>query len=296
MKITLRQIEVFLVLAQHLHFGKAAEELHVSQATVSDELKRLEIALGLTLITRSTRRAELTAAGHALCEKSREVVQAVNALHDHARLFRDENLSKLRIVASPSVVNGLLPEIIRQTEAQYPDVAIEEIAVESGEVIEQLVSRKADIGMGRLLTAPLGYRCEELYQEEYVAVISRNHPLATQQELALPDLSDVPLLLWPREHAPEYYDALIAMCEQRELSPMVLVSPPRIVGTRSYLLSDGRAFSLVPTSATDFLPGDVVALRVSPPATLGLDIVYRERDPRPNIAHIVELITRAARK
>ncbi|GAB6856423.1 LysR family transcriptional regulator [Microbacterium xylanilyticum] len=294
MAITLRQVEIFLALASELHFGRAAETLHIAQATASQELKRLEVALGLRLFTRSTRTASLTPAGEALIEVARTLVESAEHFTDTARLFHTERLQRVRVVASPSVMNALLPAVIRRAEHESVDTSIEEIASDSGAVVAEVARRGADIGIGRFLTPPPRFTKEVLAEEEFLTVLSAAHPLAGSESIDLADLGDLPLLLWSREQAPGYYDALLALCNDRGLSPMVLVSPPRIVGSRSYLLGEGRAFSLVPRSAISSLPVEVVAIPLDPPGKLPLEMIYRASDPRESLHDTIRLIRATA--
>ncbi|ERK70262.1 LysR family transcriptional regulator [Leifsonia aquatica] len=294
MAVTLRQVEIFLALATELHFGRAADRLHIAQATASQELKRLEVALGLRLFTRSTRTASLTPAGEALVEEARALLDSADRFTDRARLFQTEHLQRVRVVASPSVINTLLPAVIRRAEQETPDTSIEEIAADSGAVVAEVLRQTADIGIGRFLTPPPRFATEVLLQEEFLAVVSAAHPLAGSASIDPADLGDLPLLLWSREQAPAYYDALLALCHDRGLSPMILVSPPRIVGSRSYLLGEGRAFSLVPRSAVPSLPSEVVAVPLDPPGALPLEMIYRDRDPRESLHETVELIRSTA--
>jgi DNA-binding transcriptional LysR family regulator len=294
MAVTLRQVEIFLALATELHFGRAADRLHIAQATASQELKRLEVALGLRLFTRSTRTASLTPAGEALVEEARALLDSADRFTDRARLFQTEHLQRVRVVASPSVINTLLPAVIRRAEQETPDTSIEEIAADSGAVVAEVLRQTADIGIGRFLIPPPRFATEVLLQEEFLAVVSAAHPLAGSASIDPADLGDLPLLLWSREQAPAYYDALLALCHDRGLSPMILVSPPRIVGSRSYLLGEGRAFSLVPRSAVPSLPAEVVAVPLDPPGALPLEMIYRDRDPRESLHETVELIRSTA--
>ncbi|MFJ3490567.1 LysR family transcriptional regulator [Leifsonia aquatica] len=294
MAVTLRQVEIFLALATELHFGRAADRLHIAQATASQELKRLEVALGLRLFTRSTRTASLTPAGEALVEEARALLDSADRFTDRARLFQTEHLQRVRVVASPSVINTLLPAVIRRAEQETPDTSIEEIAADSGAVVAEVLRQTADIGIGRFLTPPPRFATEVLLQEEFLAVVSAANPLAGSASIDPAQLGDLPLLLWSREQAPAYYDALLALCHDRGLSPMILVSPPRIVGSRSYLLGEGRAFSLVPRSAVPSLPAEVVAVPLDPPGALPLEMIYRDRDPRESLHETVELIRSTA--
>jgi len=292
--MSLRQVEIFVALAETLHFGRAADRLHIAQATASQELKRLEVQLGLRLLTRSTRAANLTPAGEALLGDAQALLDASHRLSERARLFQAEYLHRVRLVASPSVVNKLLPAVIRRADAELPDTTIEEISADTGTVIAEMSRQGGDIAIGRFLAPPPRFVRETLATEECVAILSADHPLAGQESIDLSELTDLPLLLWSREQAPDYYDALLGICHDRGLNPMILVSPPRIVGTRSYLLSEMRAFSIVPRSTAYSLPPEVRAIPVTPRAELPLHLVFREADPRDSVRATLTLIREAA--
>lgn len=296
MNFTLRQVEVFVALAETLHFGRAADSLMVAQATASQELKRLEIALGLRLFDRTTRTATLTPAGEAMLQDARALLETAQQFSTRSLLFREEYLHRARIVASPSVINELIPAVIKRAEQSGSNIAIEEIAADSGAVMDEMLHRNADIGIGRFLTLPPRFVKETIAQEEFYAVIAAAHPLASTDTVDLANAGELPLLLWSREQAPEYYDALLQACTDRGLHPMVLLSPPRIVGSRSYLLREGKAFALVPRSATDALPSEVRALPLTEPVHLPLEMAFRAQDPREVIAQTLALLRATARE
>ncbi|PPG04429.1 MULTISPECIES: LysR family transcriptional regulator [unclassified Rathayibacter] len=295
MSVTLRQVEIFIGVAQALHFGRAAEAMNISQATVSQEVRRLEVELGLSLFRRSTRSVVLTPAGVAVLEEGRALLEAAASLTDRAKLFRDEYVNRLRVVASPSVVNRLLPQSISRAESALPDLRIEEVAAESGEVAAKVLARGADLGIGRFLTVPPGYQKEKLTDEAFVVALSVDHPLAQSASVQLADLGSLPLLLWGRDQAPEYYDALLELCHIEDFSPLVLVSPPRIVGSRLYLIAEGRAFSLVPESIVPFLPAGVRGIPLARPASLPLEVLYRINDPRDGMTSFLDILRSVAR-
>ncbi|GLW99031.1 hypothetical protein Misp02_31180 [Microtetraspora sp. NBRC 16547] len=199
-------------------------------------------------------------------------------------------MNTARLVASPSVVNRLLPAVLSQAEIDLPTLKIDDMAVETGAVSSALAAELADIGLGRFLDDMPGFRKETIADEPVFVAISREHPAARLPGVALRDLADVPLLLWPREQHPKYYDFVLAMCADRGLEPHVLVSPPRIVGSRLYLLSQGRAFSLVPGSTTGHLSENVVAVPLQERATLPLEMQWRSDDRRPQLLALRELI------
>lgn len=295
MNMTLRQIEIFLAVAAEMHFARAAESIHISQPTVSQEIKRLERALQVKLFDRTTRAAHLTTAGEALLGEARSLMSAAALLADKALLFSPEHVRKLRVVASPSIVNRLLPDVISQAEREFPELGIEDIPVDTGVVATRLAAEGGDIGLGRFLSTPPGFQKETLARESVMVTLSSTHPLADADSIDLKDLGDLPLLLWTREQNPPYYDALLEICTDRGLSPLILVSPPLIVGARSYLIAEGRAFSLVPQSAATHLSTKLRAIPLKKPATLPLEMLSLKHDPRVIVPRFLDIVrSRAA--
>jgi len=295
MGITLRQVEIFVAVAEHLHFGRAAEALHISQPTVSQEISRLEKALDLPLFDRSRRSASLTPAGKVMADEGRALLAQAAGLVGRVKLYEESRMRLARIVASPSVVNQLLPSVISRAETALPQVQIEESAVDTGQVSSTLDQQHADIGLGRFLDDLEGFTREMIAAEQVFVAISRHHPLAKGPRIELEELHDLPMLLWPREQNPAYYDFLLRLCNERGLSPMVLVSPPRIVGSRRYLLSEARAFSLVPASMVGHMSEDLSTVPLSVPATLALEMQWRTDDTRPQLKMLRKIIREEAK-
>lgn len=294
MSVTLRQVQIFLAVAREMHFARAAEVLHLSQPTVSQEVRRLERALGVPLFDRTTRSASLTVAGAELLTDCQRLVDSADRLVQKAARLTPERANTLRVVASPSIVNRLLPEVVGESERRLPMLRVEDVLVDTGGVGAALEARGGDIGLGRFLPTLNGYKKETLVYEPVMATLSARHPLAGAEAISLADLGDLPLLLWPREQNREYYDELISVCRERELAPLILVSPPLIVGSRSYLIAEGRAFSLVPRSATNHLSPDLKAVSLVAPASLPLEMLYPAGDPRDYVPPFLEIVREKA--
>jgi DNA-binding transcriptional LysR family regulator len=294
MNITVRQAEFFTAVAETAHFGRAAEGLFVSQPVVSQEIRRLERNLGLALFDRSTRSVALTSAGESLLPLAKKLLEAAESLTTVAGRLAGPANATLRLAATPSAMNALVPEILRRAEETLPGVAVEELAVETGEVGAALTSGRADIGIGRYIDAPARFRSEIIRWEPVFVALSSDHPLASSSGLRLADLADVPLLLWPRERNPEYYDRLLEICAQASLEPLVLVSRPRIVGARSYLISEGRAFGLVPESTANLVLPGITTIPLAQPELLPMSAAWLADEPRPHVLAMVELVRAVA--
>lgn len=294
MQVTIKHLEAFAAVAEELHFGRAAGRLGLSQPTVSQEIGRLERIWGVVLFNRSSRTVMLTNSGKELLAASRVVLDQLSIANDLARACQRERRDTVRIVVSPSVANVLLPAVLRDVDRVMPDLQVREDLAESGQVVARVQDLKADLGVGRFLGPVPGMSRELLCDEPLYAVLGHPHPAAAGGSVRLSELQNLPLLLWPREQAPRYHDRLLEVCSQRGLTPLLLVSPTQIAGPRLYLLSELRAFALMPRSATRALPADLAALPLSEPGTLPLEMLWRSRDPRPWFGEFLGLVRQHA--
>jgi len=264
--------------------------LHVSQPVVSQEIRRLERTIGAPLFDRSTRTVTLTSVGEALLDEARDVHGAFEAFAARAKRMSTQPAGRLTIAATPSVLHELLPAVMRRAERDLANARLDEMSVETGEVAGALVTRGCDVGIGRFIDAPPGFTVESIRADPVVAALSSSHPLAGEPAIDLAVLGDLPLLLWPREQNPAYHDHLMSICAERGLHPLLLISPARIVGGRSYLIADGRAFSLIPESTAGRIIGDIVVRPLTTPAMLPLSMVWRTRDHRGAVAELLDVI------
>lgn len=290
MSLTLRQVEIFLAVADARHFGRAAQALHISQPVVSQEVRRLERAIGGPLFDRSTRTVALTELGRALLDEARDVHAASVRFSARAALLASGQRERVRIAVTPSVVNELLPAILRRVDTTGIGAVVEEVVVNTGEVASALLDGRCDIGIGRFVDAPPGFSAEEIRSEPVLVALSVTHPLAGREFIDLAELGELPLLLWPRTQHPTYYDRLLSICTDRGLEPLLLVSSPLIVGGRSYLIADGRAFAFVVRATVAKASAGVVAVPLADPAVLPLSVVWPTRHPRPAVVDLLALV------
>ena len=294
MNLTLRQLRIFTTLAHQLHFGRTAEELGLSQPVVSQELRRLEDMLPGVLFSRSTRLVQLTELGAALLPVAETIVAAADDMALVARQHQAERKT-VTVACSPSIVDRLFPLLLRSAEERAPGLTIRELPVETGGVEDAMPG--ADLGIGRFLTDRPGFLVERLGSERLLALLSTTHPAAAAASVELARLGDLPLLIWSRSQAPAYYDELLRICRERGLEPQLVTAPPRITGVRSYLIADGRTFSLIPESATLRLSPGVCARPLSVPATVPVAATWRQSaTARPELRTVLVLLRAAVRE
>jgi len=296
MRVTLRQAEFFTVVAEELHFGNAARVLFVSQSVVSQEIRRLEENLGVLLFDRSTRNVRLTDAGDRLVPIAAELCRSARRFDEIAQRLVGDRSARFKLAATPSAMDSMVPAVLREAEKTLPQLQIEDVAVETGEVGDALLNRGCDLGIGRYIDVVAGYTTEVIRAESLFVALSSAHPLAGAASIGLAELADLPVLLWPRERNPRYYDRLMEVCSRAGLEPLVLVSPPRIIGARSYLISDNRAFGLIPQSTAEHPAPGIVTIPLATRETLPLELAWLGADPRPQLHAMVELVRRVGAK
>src|SRR5689334_18608613 len=120
----LADLRSFVVLAEELHFGRAAERLHVTQPPLTRRIRRLEAELGVLLLRRTTRRVELTDAGRELLVESRRALAALDAAVESVRRTHRGETGRLLVGSVSSAVDGFLPALVREFRLRNPGIEV----------------------------------------------------------------------------------------------------------------------------------------------------------------------------
>ncbi|OAA25486.1 transcriptional regulator [Frankia sp. EI5c] len=216
----LRQLRYFATVAEELHFGRAAERLHIAQPAVSQQVSRLERELGLRLFDRSSRHVRLTSAGERLLVEVRAALAAADRVAVLAADLTAAPMNVLRVGANP----GLGPRLDRGLERlrrANPGFEVE-LELVGMPVIDQLaaVSRgELDMTLLRVTPTGEGLRVIDLWPEPVVAALPEAHPLARRAAVRLADLADLPLRLPSREQDPLFRAFALDACRSAGFEP-----------------------------------------------------------------------------
>lgn len=201
-----RELEVFLAVARHLHFGHAAEALHLSQPTVSQSIGRLERELGAPLFVRSTRRVTLTGLGEMFLREARLALEAIETAYERGRDYAAHSTSQFWIGCSVNAGSELLVRMPR-LRAACPGVSFNVKEMRTGDQIVALREGVIDAALGWMAEPTPGLSCAVLgAPNPMVAVVAASHPFAAREFLTVDDLRPVPLAVNSREHHPRLYD------------------------------------------------------------------------------------------
>jgi LysR family hydrogen peroxide-inducible transcriptional activator len=140
MKMNLRDLRYLLALADHRHFGHAAEACHVSQPTLSTQIRKLEDELGVVLVERAPRKVMLTEAGTGIAERARRVIAEVEQMREIARLAHDPESGSLRLGLFPTLAPYLLPHVVGPLKQRFPKIELLLVEEKTEALLQQLKS------------------------------------------------------------------------------------------------------------------------------------------------------------
>ncbi len=221
MNMELRHLEYFVAVAEELHFGRAAQRLHIAQPPLSQQIRRLEEELGVQLFYRTKRRVQLTEAGQAFLQEARlTLAQAEQAVRVARRAGRGE-LGQLTIGFVGSAGYGTLPHILKVFRERFPDVHLVLREFPSAQQVQALRNARIQLGFLRSPARDRGLVFEEIQREPLLVALPEKHPLAGQARIPLQALGGESFIIFPHQLGPAFYDQIITLCQQAGFSPNV---------------------------------------------------------------------------
>ncbi|MER7926009.1 MULTISPECIES: LysR substrate-binding domain-containing protein [unclassified Streptomyces] len=190
MDLDLRKLRYFVAVAEQLHFGRAADELHIAQPVLSRQIRALEQDLGASLFTRDRHGVELTDAGRQLLADAGPLLASTHAVR---RRVSAAASGKRRLMVGFRAGVAVTPAA-RAFEVQHPDVVVDVQRIEGDDQAAMLLDGRIDVGYVRLPIDETGLRVTPLYTEPRVAVLPAGHRLAGKEEVTEEDLADEPLV------------------------------------------------------------------------------------------------------
>lgn len=293
----LRHLRYFIVVAEELHFGRAAERLGISQPPLSQQIQALEEEIGARLFERTNRRVELTDAGRLFLDESRQVLAQVDKAVLLARRAHLGELGELKIgFTSSAPFTSTIPSSIHAFRKAYPDVHLDLQEMSSRQVLKALLEESLQVGVIRPLALPDAVHWVELFREPLVAVLRADHPLAAGSEdgLAIAALAEEPFVFFPRSYGTGLYDQVIALTRQAGFSPRIAQEASEAM-TIIGLVSAGLGVSILPASFRRTRVDGVVYRTLSDPeATTAVWLVRRQNEGSPLALSFIDLVTREA--
>jgi LysR family hydrogen peroxide-inducible transcriptional activator len=208
--MNLRDLRYLVALADLRHFGRAAEACHVSQPTLSTQIRKLEEELGVRLVERAPRQVMLTSAGHDIAMRARRVLAEVEQMRDTARRTADPEAGSIRLGLFPTLGPYLLPHVVPRIRARFPRLELLLVEEKTEALLAQLREGRLDAAILALPLHEDWLETEELFDEPFLLAVPAAHPLADRATLDVRELEHENLLLLEEGHC--LRDQALAVC------------------------------------------------------------------------------------
>lgn len=251
-----RHLRYFVTVAEELHFGRAAQRLHMSQPPLSQRIRALEARAGGRLLQRTSRRVELTPLGRRLLPEAQALLAHADRVSGLLDALGDEELHELRVGLPPDLPAALVGAILAACRSAHPGAEVDLVQGPPSLLEQELRAGRLAVALLRQ-PAPPGLRAGTILRRPLGALLRADSPLAAADAVEPFELAGHELVLFPREQAPDHYDALIADLRALGFAP-ASVRPADGLAVAAGLVLAGGAVALTDRPPAD---GDGLAWR-----------------------------------
>lgn len=252
-----RLLRSFVAVAEELHFGRAAERLHLTQPALSKQIVVLERELGVSLLTRTKRVVQLTSAGQVFLEQAKQLLaQEETAIQLTKRTARGE-IGQLTIGFTSTATYTVLPSLLRQFRDRFPNVELNLQALSTESQVAALNERKMDLAFLHPPIDERGLKLHPILEEQFLVVLPKNHPLLDYPEIPVAALANQAFIIHPRQEGSTLYDGFVRYFEQFGIRPNI-VQESISLQTRVCLVAAGMGITFVSECVQSIVGTDVV--------------------------------------
>lgn len=285
----LRQLRYFVAVARELHFGRAAERLHVAQPAVSQQLRALETKLGTRVFNRGPHGVSLTDAGRALFSEAPELLDRAERLKALVRAVGQGLRGILRINYLSSSPIGLGAEIIERLRQRFPDITLQMNSNTTAVNLAEVSRGDIDAAFVRPPVEGASLGSLVVGHDKLVVAIPGRHRLARVRRVSKAFVRKEAIISWPREHGPGLHDAIQTEVFGETVPKVVRVEPNSEQMVRAVARGLGLAVITDSRASTLNLPGVAIRRFHSPEPKAPLALVWRRNDHSATVARLVQV-------
>lgn len=288
-----RVLRQFIVVAEELHMGRAAARLHISQPPLSQAMMRLEEILGVELFLRANRAIKLTEAGQVFLDEAQRLIAQEAQSIAHTRQANAGLSGTIVLGFVGSVSYGLLPELITKFRRTHPDIGFDLRELPSGEQLQELEAKRIDLGIVRLpLAHATDCNLKIVKRERMIAVLPRDHRLASARSIRLKDLAQESFMMFPPNRVPSLHGKTVTACHAAGFSPRVALEAWQMP-TMVSLVAAGVGITLLPAQIREIPHGGVIYKEIKDPIEaldLEIALAWRKTNPSKLLQRVVDEI------
>ena len=289
--ITFTELRYIVAVADERHFGRAADACHVSQPTLSTQVKKLEENLGVQVFERTSRAVQVTPAGREILDRARTILGEVQTIGDLARGHAEPLAGPLRLGLIPTLGPYVLPWLVPQVQQSFPRLRLAVRESVTAQLLDELVRGQLDAALLALPVGTPGLVSEALFDEPFWVLAPATHPLATRARVAESDLEGQRVLLLTDGHC--LREQALAICGQGAAAAGDDFRATSLETLRQ-LVAAGIGVTLLPAlavAALATLPTVAVRPFRAPAPSRRIGLVWRRgASPAPALPHLAAFI------
>ncbi|MBN8995107.1 MAG: LysR family transcriptional regulator [Rhizobiales bacterium] len=290
-----RRLRYFVTLAEELHFARAAQRLHLSQPSLTQQMQKLESEVGVLLLARNRRTVAMTDAGRAFLDRARVVLEEMERAVSSAKASAAGKVGELFIGYAAPADLRIVPYLVPRFREKYPDIRLTLRHLGGASLIEALKDDRVRVAILRGPIDEPGIETITIARERLVAVVPESHSLAGRTRIRFKDFADLPMIFFPRWLSPKYFDSVAQLC--LELGGFTL-APSQDVETSQTalaLVAAGMGVSLQPASIKVLQRKGVRYLDISDsPPCAEMALAHRKGDRSKVLDNFLGLVTSPA--
>jgi DNA-binding transcriptional LysR family regulator len=287
----LSQLRCFVVVAEELHFGRAAVRLNMTQPPLSRQIQVLERILGVTLLERTSRSVRLTPTGRSFLPEAQRLIRSADAAAALAKRVDMGKSGSLKIAFTAASAYSFLPNLVTTSLSALPDVDLTLLEMVTKDQVEALLAGQVDIGFMRppIARAELESAC--VLTEPLLVAVPTDHALANAEFVSLKDLDGQPFIMYSAQDARYFHDLLVSLFSTAKVLPRYVQHLTQIHSILA-LVRSGLGGAIVPASAANLRYEGISLrpLRLKKPDQVELYAVWRRDHGNPLIDKIMTLI------
>jgi DNA-binding transcriptional LysR family regulator len=293
----IRQLWMFLAVAEEQHFGRAAARLGMSQPPLTEQIKVLEQSLKLRLFERSRQGTRLSPAGAAILPAVRQFAGQVEQLERVVREVAAGQSGVLHVGAITSAMLDTIPPLLDKLKALHPHLTVFVREIDSVEAIPGLEAGELDLAFVRLEEeAGSGIATLPLTEDRLAVALPKHHALATLPRVRLQSLAGEQWVMSARQVSPTYFDMLTSVCRAHGFTPRVMHEVRSVTSQIAYV-SCGQGVALVPSAMRKLTPENVVVRPLKEKVTVvTAALAWNTQRHHPMVDAVVELLQQQRRK
>jgi len=260
-EIELRHLRYFLAVAEELHFGRAAEKLHMAQPPLSQQIRQLEAWIGFPLFARNSRSVQLTPSGKEL---QKRLLQTFAKLQGDIRSVRQVGRGRRGTLdvgfISTSILTSI-PQLLSRYRQQFPEVELRLHELYTSNLVQGLEDGTIDIGFLRDGGPVPGLCTIRVLSEPFVVMLPANHPLAKRKSIPVPLLKKEPFVFFPQSAGLTAWQRTVAICEAHGFRPDIVQEAPHWI-TITRLVAAGIGVTIAPRCVCQIATSGVAAVEL----------------------------------